>query len=41
MKEGELSSLIDLGASKAYPNFSLLTKTEAQALASSAIFMGE
>ena len=41
MKEGELSALINLGANKAYPNFSVLTKTEAQTLASSAIFIGE
>ena len=41
MKEGELSALVDLGASKAYPNFSILTKSEAQTLASSAVFIGE
>tara|TARA_R100001594_G_scaffold19725_2_gene38409 strand:+ start:2128 stop:2505 length:378 start_codon:yes stop_codon:yes gene_type:complete len=41
MKEGELSALADLGASKAYPNFSILTKSEAQTLASSAVFTGE
>ena len=41
MKEGVLSELIALGASKAYPNFSILTKSEAQALASSSTFTGE
>ena len=32
MKEGELSAIANLGASMAYPNNSVLTKTEAQAL---------
>ena len=41
MKEGVLSELIALGASKAYPNFSVLTKSEAQALASSDTFVNE
>jgi len=41
MKEGTLSELAALGASKSYPNFSILTKTEAQALANSATFTGE
>ena len=41
MKEGVLSELLALGASKAYPNFSVLTKSEAQALASSSTFTGE
>ena len=41
MKEGVLSELVALGASKAYPNFSVLTKSEAQALASSSTFTGE
>jgi len=41
MKEGVLSELIALGASKSYPNFSILTKSEAQALASSSTFTGE
>ena len=41
MKEGVLSELVALGASKAYPNFSILTKSEAQALASSSTFTGE
>jgi len=39
MLNGELSSLQDLGASKSYPNFSVLTKSEAQALASSETFV--
>jgi len=41
MKEGVLSELVALGASKAYPNFSVLTKSEAQALASSSTFVSE
>tara|TARA_R110002020_G_scaffold297965_9_gene513695 strand:- start:411 stop:761 length:351 start_codon:yes stop_codon:yes gene_type:complete len=41
MKEGVLSELIALGASKAYPNFSVLTRSEAQALAGSSTFTGE
>ena len=41
MKEGVLAELVALGASKAYPNFSVLTKSEAQALASSSTFTGE
>ena len=41
MKEGVLSELVALGASKAYPNFSILTKSEAQTLASSSTFTGE
>ena len=41
MKEGVLSELIALGASKAYPNFSILTRSEAQALAGSSTFTGE
>jgi len=41
MKEGVLSELVALGASKSYPNFSILTKSEAQALASSSTFTGE
>ena len=41
MKDGVLSELIALGASKAYPNFSVLTKSEAQTLASSSTFTGE
>ena len=39
MKEGVLSELVALGASKSYPNFSVLTKSEAQTLASSEIFV--
>ena len=38
VKEGVLSELTALGASKSYPNFSILTKSEAQTLASSEIF---
>ena len=41
MKEGVLSELIALGASKSYPNFSVLTKSEAQTLAVSSTFTGE
>jgi hypothetical protein len=41
MKEGVLSELVALGASKSYPNFSILTKSEAQALARSSTFTGE
>ena len=41
MKEGVLSELVALGASKSYPNFSILTKSEAQTLASSSTFTGE
>ena len=41
MKEGVLSELIALGASKSYPNFSILTRSEAQALAGSSTFTGE
>ena len=36
-----MSELIALGASKAYPNFSVLTKSEAQTLAASSTFTGE
>ena len=39
MKDGVLSELIALGASKSYPNFSVLTKSEAQTLASSSTFV--
>jgi len=38
---GEMSSIIALGASKAYPNNSVLTKAEAQTLAQSGTFTGE
>ena len=41
MKDGVLSELVALGASKAYPNFSILTKSESQTLASSSTFTGE
>ena len=41
MKEGVLTELVALGASKAYPNFSVLTKSEAQTLASSSTFVNE
>ena len=41
MKSGELTALIALGSGKTYPNFTVLTKTEAQTLASSATFIGE
>ena len=41
VKDGVMSELIALGASKGYPNFSVLTKSEAQALAASSTFTGE
>ena len=41
MKDGVLSELIALGVNKAYPNFSVLTKSEAQALALSDTFVSE
>ena len=41
MKEGELSAIASLGASMAYPNNSILTKTEAQTLVASDTFTGE
>ena len=41
MKNGVLSELVALGANKAYPNFSVLTKSEAQVLASSNVFVEE
>jgi len=41
MKEGVLSELVALGASKAYPNFSILTRSEAQTLSGSSTFTGE
>ena len=40
MKEGELSALSDLGAGKSYPEFSILTKSEAQTLVNSSTFTG-
>ena len=41
MKEGELSAIANLGNSLAYPNNSVLTKTEAQTLVVSSTFTGE
>ena len=41
MKDGVLSELIALGDGVAYPNFSVLTKTEAQTLVASSTFTGE
>ena len=41
MKDGVLSELVALGSSKAYPNYSVLTKSEAQTLVSSDTFTGE
>ena len=41
MKDGVLSELIALGSGVAYPNFSVLTKSEAQTLANSSTFTGE
>ena len=41
VKEGVMSELAALGASKSYPNFSILTKSEAQTLANNSIFTGE
>ena len=41
VKDGVMSELIALGASKSYPNFSILTKSEAQVLAASSTFTGE
>ena len=41
VKEGVMSELVALGASKSYPNFSILTKSEAQTLANSSTFTGE
>jgi len=41
MKDGVLSELIALGSGVAYPNFSVLTKSEAQTLAKSSTFTGE
>ena len=40
VKEGVMSELVALGASKSYPNFSILTKSEAQTLANSSTFTG-
>ena len=41
MKDGVLSELAALGDSGSYPSFSVLTKSEAQVLASSSTFTGE
>ena len=41
MKAGELSSLVALGADLDYPNYSVLTKAEAQTLVASDTFTGE
>ena len=41
MKDGVLSELVALGTNKAYPNFSVLTKSEAQVLAGSSTFVSE
>ena len=41
MLNGELTSLITLGANKSYPEFSILTKTEAQTLVNSEVFTEE
>ena len=41
VKEGVLSELSALGASKSYPSFSILTKSEAQVLAGSSTFVNE
>ena len=35
MKEGELSAVAELGANMAYPNNTILTKSEAQVLVNS------
>ena len=41
MLTGELSAITNLGSSLAYPNNSVLTKTEAQTLVASSTFTGE
>ena len=41
VKEGEVTALTALGASASYPNFSVLTRSEAQVLAGSSVFTGE
>ena len=41
MINGVLSELVALGSGVAYPNFSVLTKSEAQTLTSSSTFTGE
>ena len=39
LRTGELSAIIDLGSGMAYPNNSVLTKTEAQILVASELFI--
>ena len=41
MLTGEMSAIIALGASQAYPNNSVLTKAEAHTLVASGTFTGE
>ena len=41
MKDGELSAIAELGSGLAYPNNTILTKTEAQTLVASSTFTGE
>ena len=41
MKEGELTAIAELGSGMAYPNNTILTKTEAQTLVASSTFTGE
>ena len=41
MKDGILTELMELGYGLDYPNFSVLTKTEAQTLVNSSTFTGE
>ena len=41
VKEGEVTALTALGSSVSYPNFSVLTRSEAQVLAGSSAFTGE
>ena len=41
MKEGELSALSSLGSGLAYPNFTVMTKSEANTLVNSSTFTGE
>jgi hypothetical protein len=40
MLTGEMTSIVALGASQAYPNNSVLTKAEAQTLVASSTFIG-
>ena len=40
MLTGEMTAIVALGASQAYPNNSVLTKSEAQTLANSGTFTG-